>query len=497
MILKKSRHTAAAWLVGAAALTLPVIGHAQSQPRVTEVKPGFNVFSVQQDIEIGRQSAAQAERQLPMLSDRRADRYVNDVVRELAAQAPGERYPYEARIVNASDINAFALPGGPLFVNRGLLESVRSEGELAGVLAHEMAHIALRHGTHNASKAYGTQIGIGVLGGLLGGRSGGATTTSQILQALGGVGLNAVFLKFSRDAETQADVAGAQMMARAGYEPQDMVSFFELLQSRQRSNPSAVSQFFSDHPAPANRAARIRQEAQAIGPIRDRRVAGGLDQVQQELRRYGGAPSTAQILRGEVPVRRTSRRGESSGSIYTGPISVEPPSTRLRSFEQREGLFQIRYPDNWQVYPATSGYGATIAPPGGMIQNGQGQDSIVYGVIINHYDPFEASAAGRTSLSEATDDLVRQITQTNSYLRTTGGRRREQIDGQAALGVILAGRSPTTGEEERVTLLTRELSDGHVLYSLFIAPARDYTTMSRAFDEMMRSLRVDDRAAHR
>ena len=494
MILMTRRRAAATGLIAAVVLGLPAIGRGQ-QPQVTEVKPGFNVFSVEQDIEIGRQSAAQAERQLPMLNDRRAERYVNDIVRELAAAAPGARYPYEAHVVNASDINAFALPGGPLFVNRGLIESVRSEGELAGVLAHEMAHIGLRHGTHNASKAYGTQIGIGVLGGLLGGRSGQTTTTSQILQVLGGVGLNAVFLKFGRDAETQADVAGAQMMARAGYDPQEMVSFFELLQSRQRSNPGAVAQFFSDHPAPANRAARIRQEAQAIGPIRDRRVTAGLDQVQRELRGYGGAPTTAQVLRGEVPVRRTGGRG---GSIYTGPVSIEPPSTRLRSFEQRDGFFQIRYPDNWQVYPATNGYGATIAPPGGMIGNDQGQDSIVYGVIINHYDPFETTNdVGRTSLSEATDDLVRQITRTNAYLRATGGRRREQIDGQPALGVVLAGRSPTTGEEERVTLLTRELSDGHVLYSLFIAPARDYSTMSRTFDEMMRSLRVDDRAAHR
>src|SRR6185436_18663119 len=113
-----------------------------------------------------------------------------------------------------------------------------------------------------------------------------------------------------------------------------------------------------------------------------------------------------------------------------------------------DGFFRIRYPENWQVYPSTSGYGTTIAPPGGVIDGSQGQGSIVYGVIINHYDPFESngSSAG-ASLSEATDDVVRQITRTNSYLRATGARRREVVDGQQGLSVVLAGRSPSTGEE--------------------------------------------------
>ncbi|PYQ14926.1 MAG: hypothetical protein DMF80_11095, partial [Acidobacteria bacterium] len=140
--------------------------------QATQVKPGFNIFSEQQDVDIGRQSAAQAERQLPLLNDPRVENYAGQIIRRLAAAAPGAHYPYQIRVVNASDINAFSLPGGFMYVNRGLIEAARSEPELAAVLAHEMAHVALRHGTHQASKAYLTQAGIGILGGLLGnGRS--------------------------------------------------------------------------------------------------------------------------------------------------------------------------------------------------------------------------------------------------------------------------------------------------------------------------------------
>ena len=179
-------------------------------------KPGFNLFSVEQDIEIGRQSAVEAERQLSLLKSSNVDRYLNKVIGRLAAKAPGARYPYTIKAVNDPAINAFALPGGPMYVNRGLVEAARSEAELASVLAHEMAHVALRHGTHQASKAYLGQAGLGILGGLLG-KNGG--NTAQIVNAVGGLGLNAVFLKFSRDAEYQADMVGAQIMAEGRVQP--------------------------------------------------------------------------------------------------------------------------------------------------------------------------------------------------------------------------------------------------------------------------------------
>jgi len=488
----------------------------------TQVKPGFNIFSEQQDVEIGRQSAAEAERQLPMLNDRRAEGYVSEIIRRLAAVAPGAKYPYQIRVVNASDINAFSLPGGFMYVNRGLIEAARSEPELAAVLAHEMAHVALRHGTHQASKAYLTQAGIGILGGLLG-RGG---NPSQVFQVIGGLGMNALFLKFSRDIEYQADTVGAQIMARAGYDPRAMADFFEVLRNEQRSNPSRLAQFFSDHPAPADREARIRQEAQRIGAVRSSREIGGFAQVQSELRGMGRAPSMQDIAQGQVP--RSGGRNRRSDGTYPGdgnypddrnypdnrndPANggyrrdgrygqagqIEPPSSRLATYRQRDGFFAIQYPDNWRPYEPDNGFGVTIVPNGGVVDTGNGQQSIIYGVIVNHYDPFQARNTRRApSLDEATQDLVAQITQSNTHLRPTGSRRRETIDGAPALSQVLSGRSPVTGEEERVTVFTRELPDGHVVYALFIAPGRDYATMAPIFSRMVRTLQVNDEVAHR
>ena len=468
-------------------------GTVLAQP--TEVKPGFNLFSRDQEIQIGRQAAAEAERQLPVLRNGAAQQYVSRMIEQLAAAAPGERWPYQIKVVNASDVNAFALPAGFMYVNRGTIEAARNEGELAGVLAHEMAHVALRHGTHQASKAYATQAGVGVLGGLLGiGRGGGAS--AQVANLIGTVGLNALFQKFSRDDEYQADLVGSQIMYRAGYDPNDMVSFFELLQSMQRGNSSAVAQFFSSHPPPANRAERIRAEARKLGgvPTRTARI-GGLQQVQADLRGMGRAPTMAQVQRGEAP-RGTV--GSSRGRVAVG--QVEAPSARYRSYRQRDGFFDIQYPDNWQVYESEQGLGVTIAPEGGIVQATDGTPVIVYGAIVNHYEPFQqdySSARSVDELGAAMDDLVQQVRSSNAYLRRMGAQRRLTLDGRPGLQTVLSGTSTVTGQEERVTVFARELPDGHIAYALFIAPGRDYGSLSGTFNRMISSLQVNDSVAHR
>ena len=476
----------------ASAAAVPARG-AASDPKKAEVRraqPGFNLFSVEQDVEIGRQSAAEVQRQLPMLNDRSVDRYLGRIVERLAAVAPGARYPYQIKAVNASEINAFALPGGPMYVNRGLLEAARSEAELAGVLAHEMSHVALRHGTHQASKAYLGQAGLGILGGLLG-KNGG--NTAQIVNAIGGLGLNAAFLKFGRDAEYQADQLGAEIMAKAGYNPAAMADFFQLLRGEQGRDPGKLEQFFSDHPPAADREARIRQQARTLGPVRSREV-GGFTQVAAGLRRLPAAPSRQAQRRPETP-RNDDRRDRRKVEVR-----VERPSSRFERFEQRNGLFTIEHPDNWRAYASDSGYAVSIAPEGGVVETANGQEALLYGVIVNHYAPFDDTDTDRRrgSLEDATDDLVRQIIRSNSYLRTQDDSpRSEQIDGESALSVVLSGRSPITGEEERVTLFTRSLPDDHVIYALCIVPGPDYDSMARTFSRMMRTLRINDEAAHR
>lgn len=488
----------------AAAVAVTLVVASGAATAQTQLKSGFNLFSPEQDIELGRQSAAEAERQLPMLRDSRIQGYVEQVGRRLAANAPGPKFPYTFQVVNASDLNAFALPGGPVYVTRGMIEAARNEGELAGVMAHEISHVALRHGTNQVSKAYLAKAGIGILGGILGGGAGGGT--GQIIQAVGGLGLNALFLKFSRTAETQADIMGTQIMARAGYDPNSMASMFELLKAQQGRDPGRVAQFFSDHPSPANREAIVRQEAQKLGGTNRRiEIVGGFDNVRSELRRMGPAATMAQISQGVA----SSGSSGSPGSVgSTGsPVSmgtIAAPSTRMRTYRHPSGFFEIQYPENWRVVQS-SGYGATILPEGGAVRASNGEDTLVYGVVINHYESFSGQPGdvfgrpvqGRGTLDQATNDLVNTLIQANPHLRVVpNSTRRQTMDNARALSVVLGGRSPVTGADERVTVFTRELPDGHVLYALFIAPARDYSALSRTFQTMISTLRVNDETYH-
>jgi Zn-dependent protease with chaperone function len=459
-------------LTGCLAATLALSASAAGAP--TRVKPGFNIFSVEQDVEIGRRSAAEAERELPILSDRSIGSYVDAIGQRLARVAPGAEYPYQFKVVNASDINAFALPGGFMYVNRGLIEAAGSEGELAGVMAHEIAHVALRHGTNQASKAYLGQAGLGILGGLLG--KDGASTEKTVAR-IGGFGLNALFLKHSRAAEEQADVAGAQMLARAGYDPQDR-------------EPNKLEQFFASHPPPSNRAARIAQEKKSL-KVRPTAEVGGFRAVRTELAQLPPARSLEQLSRSAAPTGPAGSR-DTNG---VAELTIDPPSPEFRTFEQRDGFFRMSYPDNWRVHEPARGLGVTIAPDGGLVGAGD-EPSLVYGVVVNHYEPFDGET-GPTSLTRATSDLVTQLRRTNPDLRmVANSARRETIDGAPALSVVLSGRSPVTRAEERVTVFTRELADDHLIYALFIAPGQDYSELRGTFDRMFTSLRVGDEASH-
>jgi Zn-dependent protease with chaperone function len=501
--MKRTIRVPSVLLASALVLCAPLVARAAT----SHATPGFNLFTVEQDVEIGRQSAVEAERQLPMLNDRDVDRYLSKIVSKLAAQAPGAPYPYTIKAVNASEINAFSLPGGPMYVNRGLFEAARSEAELAGVLAHEMAHVALRHGTHQASKAYLSQAGLGILGGLLG-KNG--SNTSQIVSAIGGLGLNVAFLKFSRDAEYQADQVGADIMAAAGYNPVAMANFFELLRSEQGRDPGKVERFFSDHPPSADREARIRDQAGSLHLAQSRDV-GGFDRMRTDLQRLPPAPSA-------VEQRREAAQNQDSRNPNSGQyeVRVDQPSSRFQRFEQRNGYFTIEYPDNWRAYAPDSGFAVSMAPDGGVVDTGNGQQAMLYGVIVNHYAPFEGYTDRqqeslqrnyapfehtdwtRGSLEDATDDLVRQIVRSNPYLGARDGQaRREQIDGASSFSVALSGRSPVTGQEERVTVVTRGLSDGQVLYALCIVPGSGYDGMAPTFVHMLRTLNVNEDAINR
>jgi predicted Zn-dependent protease len=246
----------------------------------TRVVPPPNRYSSRDDVQIGAKAAADTRRQLPLLRDAQVQGYVTRLGGRLVAvvpqrlRHPGFRYSFD--VVNQRSINAFALPGGPMFINRGVLEAARSEGQIAGVIAHELAHVVLRHGTAQATR--GQKFQLGAFAGQLLGSIVGGTAGSVIAQG-SNLGLSTYFLKYSREYERQADILGAQLMARAGYDPRDMAAMFRMMASEGNGGP----QWLSSHPNPSNRSADIAQEAGSLR-VAGRRSPAEFQRIQQRLR---------------------------------------------------------------------------------------------------------------------------------------------------------------------------------------------------------------------
>ena len=224
----------------------------------------IELLSVGDEIALGREAQQQVKAKLPEVGGD-AVAYVASVGRRLAARAGGPKYPYSFSIADYREINAFALPGGPIWINRGVIHAATSEAQLASVLAHEIAHVARRHAANQISKRLVANGLIGLLGALLG-SDGGARTAQMTAQVLAG----GYLLKFSRDDERDADRVGAQIMRRAGWDSRAMVDFFETLRKQHGRDPHSVEVFLSTHPAPGERAALLRAELRgARGGRRD------------------------------------------------------------------------------------------------------------------------------------------------------------------------------------------------------------------------------------
>src|SRR5258708_9146232 len=229
-----------------AILIMPLAAFGQ-----TQIALHANKYKPSDDVKLGRQAAAEAEKQFPLVRDAEVNAYIENLGQRLVAAIPPEfqhpEFRYYFKVINARDINAFALPGGPMYVNRGMIEAARTEGEVAGVMAHELSHVALRHGTAQATKAGKHQTGAavaGILGTILGGPG-----LGQIAQAPFAL----TVLKYSREYETEADLLGARIMANAGYDPRDLANMFRTIEAQGGGGGG----FLSDHPSPAHRYDRI------------------------------------------------------------------------------------------------------------------------------------------------------------------------------------------------------------------------------------------------
>lgn len=231
-----------------------LLSTAAAAPGPTQFKPGFNLFTKQQDIQVGQEAAAQIRENVTIVHDPVLTAFVNSVTKRLVAsrEAKASGFTFTLQIVADPAINAYALPGGPMFINTGLLRAVASEAQFAGAIAHEMSHVILRHGTNQATKVDLMQLPLALAGQL----TSSDTLMGQLAQLGIGLGADSVLLKFNRIHESQADLMGSHIMAEAGYDPIQMARFFARL-----NDQSGAFVFLSDHPNPGDRSRAIKEEA--------------------------------------------------------------------------------------------------------------------------------------------------------------------------------------------------------------------------------------------
>ena len=442
----------------------------------TRVVAPPNSYTPEQDVQLGLEAASQAEHELPIMHDDEVASYVEDVGRRLVDAIPADlrhnEFHYTFKAVNVREINAFALPGGPMFVNRGMIEAAKKEGEVAGVMAHELSHVVLRHGTAQASKAQKYAIGQiagQVLGAIIGGRVGGIV--SQGTQ----FGLGTAFLRFSREYEREADLEGSQIMARAGYDPRDMASMFNAIE---KSGGAGGPQWLSDHPNPGNRAQYITEEAKMLrveNPVRDTRAFA---QVQAHLRTLPPAPTTEQATT-NARNRRTSG-GDRPGSVPTG--RVDPPSSQYRDYSEGN-LFRISVPSNWRELQREGS--VTFAPDGGY---GEYNNSNVF----THGVEIGVGRNESHDLQTATDELLDSLREGNPHMRRESAYRRTFFAGRSGLTTLLSNVSEATGADETIQLFTTELQDGNLLYLITVVPSNEFDRYRSVFQRVTSSVQMTD-----
>lgn len=459
-----------------------------------------NAFTEQQEITEGNKVAAQVYQQMPVLPDSSpVSRYVSQLGMKLVSFAPGYHWPYNFHVVDSEDINAFALPGGSVFVNLGTVRAAETEAQLAGVMAHEISHVVMRHATCNITKQQAPRMGFGI-----------ASVLSQVLlgnSALGtlaqaglGMGANLTFLRMSRDDEKQADLLGTDILYDAGYDPRGLPQFFETIQAKYGSGGA---QFLSDHPNPGNRTEYVNAEIATLPPRSNPRVTSPeftrihalamnekvytAKEVQDGAWRQTGhyavtADGPGQIV--NAPTDGPDQSGATSPAVRLGPgaLGLRDP---LASYRGQN--FSVKCPSSWQSSAGQNGNVAFVPT------NGSGQGGIAYGVIVDSVQP-QGGVTNAGSLTQATTALVQQLSQQNGGLTQLGQISGTKVGGRIAQSVMLSGTSPVVQNgkplTERDWLVTVARPDGNVSYLIFIAPEPDFSTLRPVFDSMLKSFRV-------
>jgi len=429
--------------------------------RVTGNPMSGNRYTIQQEIQIGREGAADVEKKLPILSaNHPMSKYINSLGQQLAAKAPGYKFPYTFKVVREKSINAFALPGGPIYVHTGLIEAA-NESELAGVMGHEISHVVMRHSTRQASRAMKAQIPLAILGGILGAGVGGwAGALGQM-----GISLTAgtVMMKYSRDAETEADMVGTQIMYDANYDPNAMITFFNQLKKQQGKSGSLP--FLASHPDPGDRA---------------KNVASILSRFPPKTFNDANSPeflAAKQALSNPKAVAEGTVEEKPANFPRLSLENIASPS--FKTFQH--AAYSVSYPQNWELTgdPNSS---LTIFPSGGAA-NG----AVAYGVMISGFRPKNQSK----DLDSGLRELMTDVEMANPSLRVANSPQALTLQGRAARRLDWFGTSAVQEDgkpfTERVRLVAVQAKSGEILYLIFVAPEPDFQPLWPTYEKIMNS----------
>ena len=477
---------------------LALMAQGGSAPQLPN--PGTTGMNRQQQQQLGLQAMGEVYKQMPVLPDSSPEtQYIQHLGKKLAGVIPADRsWPYQFHVIPAADINAFALPGGPIFVNLGTIQAADNEAELAGVLAHEMSHVYMQHSAKQAPKATVAQIVAGLAGAVLP-QSGLGSLGRMGIQ----IGAGTMLMKYSRADEAQADSTGAIIMYRAGYNPKAMADFFQKLEQKYgKGGP----QLLSDHPNPGNRQAAIQQQVRNWPQKNYTTNSGEFPQVKQDAMKVK-AYSAQEIANGAkagtweqqnrknnvVPASAptSSNQGSGAGSgngsgSGTGEEATDVAFKQIKpsgNFAQHEGQgYTVSYPDNWKVNGDQNT--TIIAPPSGASDTG-----IAYGVVMG-----TKPDSGGASLDEATRQLAEGLAQDNPGMKVSGEPRNIDVNGTQGRSLELLGNSPLqlNGKAlpERDLLVAVPRPQGGLVYLVFISPDRDYNQLHPTYLKMLDSLHV-------
>ena len=459
--------------------------------------PGKTSMSKEQQQALGMEVAAQVYQQMPVLPDNSPEtQYIRQLGQKLVGTIPQEySWPFEFHVVPQKEINAFALPGGQMFINVGTITAARNEAELAGVMAHEMAHVYMQHSAKQAGKAQTTSMIAGIASAVMGGRGGMLGQLGQMGIQMGAQGL---MMKYSRGDESQADAVGAMILYKASYNPQGMADFFQTMGSQ---GGSAPPEFFSSHPNPVNRQQAIQKQIAGWPSQNYESASPSFEKLRKHamgVRSY----SAAEIQQGAKSGQWAALNQKNGATLNSSGASTFPtrasddanaPPTAValenvlpnrRMVNAELGPMRILHPENWPVtLPQQQGQFVTIAPQAGVTNGGVG-----YGVLLNG---APAARGQRLTIDAMTTQLIQQLQQNNGA-EPLGKSQPITVGGLVGRSTMLRSPSPFTDangqeQQERDWLVTVQQNDGSLIYMIFVAPESDFSRLKPTYDAMLKS----------